>query len=248
MRFPVLAALIVSGAVLASAQNTVPWSYRGGNGPMNWGRLDRSYRACSKGHEQSPINIHDTHRNKALKPIEFHYMSGPVTMVNNGHTIEVDVQPGSYILANGVRYDLEQFHFHHPSEHAVNGHLTDMVVHLVHKSADGRLAVVAVLLNANQSIPNAVMATLWDHMPMTPGKSEKVTAIINPAGFLPPDRGYWTYTGSLTTPPCTEGVSWYIYDQEVSISLSQLNLFSALYPMNTRPLQPQHGRRIESTR
>lgn len=248
MRLPVLAILLVACTSLAAAQNTAPWSYQGNTGPLVWGKLDPAYRACSKGREQSPINIHGTHLNTALKPIEFHYIAGPATVENTGHTIEVQPYPGSYIVANGVRYDLVQLHFHHPSEHAVNGKLTDMTVHLVHKSADGKLAVIAVLLSANQSFPNATMAMLWQNLPATPGQSTKITDMVNPAGLLPAGRNYWTYAGSLTTPPCTEGVTWYVYREPITISLRQLNAFNALYPMNTRPLQSTHGRRIESSK
>ena len=110
------------------------------SGPAGWGKLDPAYKACSQGHEQSPIDIRGAHLNKALQPIEFHYIGGPVTLENNGHTILVHLAPGSYIVAGGVRYDLQQFHFHHPGEEAVKGKLTDMDVHLVHKSADGKIA------------------------------------------------------------------------------------------------------------
>ena len=138
-------ALAVSAALFAplSAQTTAPWSYNGKTGPLNWGKLDPAYKACSKGHEQSPIDIRGARLNKALQPIEFHYIAGPVTLENTGHTVVVHVDPGSYIVAGGVRYDLIQFHFHHPGEEAVKGKLTDMTIHLVHKSADGRQATNA---------------------------------------------------------------------------------------------------------
>jgi carbonic anhydrase len=165
---------------------------------------------------------------------------------NNGHTIEIHVKPGSYITVNGVRYDLQQFHFHHPSEEAVNGKLTDMSAHLVHKSADGKLAVVAVRLSEDRGDANAVLASLWEHLPATPGKSEEVTDMISPAGLLPSDHGYWTYEGSLTTPPCSEGVRWFVLEQTISISRSQLQAFAKFYKIDSRPLQDTHGRRIEA--
>ncbi len=230
---------------IAAAQiNT--WEYSGKNGPLRWGKLDPAYKACSAGHEQSPIDIRGARLNKALQPIDFHYISGAVTLENNGHTIEVHVNPGSYIVAAGVRYDLQQYHFHHPSEEAVKGKLTDMVIHLVHKSTDGRLAVVAVRMREDIGSPSAVLATLWQHLPKTAGASEKVTEFVNPRGLLPADRAYWTYTGSLTTPPCTEGVQWFVLEQEMSLSRDQLNTFTAIFRMNSRPLQDAHGRRIEA--
>jgi carbonic anhydrase len=158
----------------------------------------------------------------------------------------VKVKPGSYIVAGGVRYDLQELDFHHPGEEAVNGRLTDMDVHLTHKSADGRVAVLAARLSEERGDPNATLATLWQHLPTEAGKSEKVADMINPGGLLPGDRGYWTYMGSLTTPPCTEGVRWFVFEQPVSISRSQLQAFGRLYRINSRPLQDKNGRRIEA--
>jgi carbonic anhydrase len=245
MRFPALAVLALGMATLAAAQTT-PWDYVGKRGELNWGKLDPAYQACSKGHEQSPLDIRGAHLNKALQPIEFHYIAGPLTLVNTGHTVEIRVNPGSYIMAGGVRYDLVQFHFHHPGETAVKGKLTDMEAHLVHKSADGKLAVVAVRLVEDAGNPNAVLAALWKHLPKTAGASEKTADMVDPAGLLPADRGYWTYMGSLTIPPCTEGVHWFVFEQELSVSRDQLRTFAAMFRMNTRALQEPHGRRIEA--
>jgi len=246
MRLPILAALVFGLATLAAAQTTTPWDYQGKHGALTWGRLDPAYKACSEGHEQSPIDIRGAHLNKALKPIEFHYLAGSVTVENTGHTFEIHVNPGSYIVAGGVRYDLVRFHFHHPGEEAVKGKLADMVVHLVHKSADGKIAVVAVRMNEDMGSPNAVLAILWPHLPATAGASEKIAEMVNPGGLLPADRGYWTYMGSLTIPPCTEGVRWFVLEQELGLSRDQLRTFAALYKMNSRPLQDTHGRRIEA--
>jgi carbonic anhydrase len=246
MRFPVFAVLALSIASIAAAQTTAPWDYEGKRGALAWGKLDPAYKACSQGHEQSPIDIRGAHLNKALLPIEFHYISGPVTLENNGHTVVVHVDPGSYIVAGGVRYDLVQFHFHHPSEEAVKGKLTDMVVHIVHKSADGKLAVIAVRLKEDMGNPNAVLATLWPHLPRTAGATDKVAELVNTGGLLPANRAYWTYMGSLTTPPCTEGVRWFVLEEELSLSRDQLRTFAAIFKVNSRPLQETHGRRIEA--
>ena len=247
MRLTAFAVIVLALSSIAAAQTTTPWEYTGKRGELNWGKLDPAYQACSKGHEQSPIDIHGAHLNKALQPIEFHYISGSVALVNTGHTVEIQVKPGSYILAGGLRYDLVQFHFHHPGEVAVKGKLTDMEVHLVHKSADGKFAVIAVRLREDLDTPNAVLATLWPHLPKTAGATDKVTEMVNPGGLLPADRGYWTYMGSLTAPPCTEGVRWFVFEQELSISRGQLRAFALLYKMNTRSLQDAHGRRIEAS-
>jgi carbonic anhydrase len=246
MRFHCVAVLVCSIAVAAGAQTGANWSYTGKTGPLNWSKLDPAYKACSQGHAQSPVDIRGAHLNKSLQPIEFHYVSGPVRLENTGNTVRVYVDPGSYIVYDGVRYELKQFHFHHPSEEAVKGKLTDMVVHLVHQSADGKSAVIAVRLSVDRGDPNAVMAALWPHLPAKTGETEKIGDMINPGGFLPTDRGYWTYVGSLTAPPCTEGVRWFVFENVLSISSSQLRAFTSIIPMNSRPLQETHGRKIEA--
>jgi len=239
------AGLLLMSVVAAGAQQGADWSYEGRTGPLNWGRLDPAYRACSQGKEQSPIDIHGAHLNKTLQPIEFHYVSGPMKLLNTGHTVQVTPPAGSYIVAGGTRYELVQFHFHHPGEEAVKGKLPDLSLHLVHKSADGKTAVVAVRLNEGND--NAVLAALWEHLPKTAGKTDTLPDSMSPAGLLPSDRGYWTYEGSLTAPPCTEGVRWFVMEQQVEISRTQLRSFAALYKVNSRMLQTAHGRKIEAS-
>lgn len=240
------AALITGGlSVAAFAQQGANWSYDGKTGPLNWAHLDPAYEACGHGKEQSPIDIRGAHLNKALKPLEFHYVSGTMTLTNNGHTIQVTPPAGSYIVADGVRYDLVQFHFHHPGEETVKGKLPDMDIHFVHKSADGKVAVVAVRLNEGNG--NAVLASLWPHLPKTVGATDKSTEEMSPAGLLPQDRGYWTYEGSLTAPPCTEGVRWFVFEEQVELSRDQLKAFATLYKVNSRMLQATRGRKIEAS-
>lgn len=245
MRFFFAAGLIFAAGTVACAQS-VNWSYDGRTGPLNWGRLDPAYKACSEGREQAPIDIRGAHLNKDLQPIQFHYITGPVTLENTGNNIIVHVNPGSYIIADGVRYELQQFHFHRPSEEAVKGKLTDMDVHLVHQSADGKVAEIAVRFMMSHGEANAMLAALWPHLPTTKGTVEKTTEMVNPGGFLPADRGYWTYIGSKTTPPCTEGVRWFVYQDVLGISRAQLQTFISIFRMNSRPLQDAHGRRIEA--
>jgi carbonic anhydrase len=250
MRFTALAAVALGMAALTAtqiaAQSTANWSYQGKTGPLAWGKLDPAYQTCSKGHEQSPIDIRGAHLNKALQPIEFHYIAGSLTLENDGRTIVAHVNPGSYIVANGVRYELIEYSFRHPSETTVKGKLTEMEIQLLHRATDGRMAIVAVRLRENMDAPNAVLAALWPHLPKTAGATEKVTEMVNAGGLLPVDRGYWTYTGSLTTPPCTEGVRWFVFEQELPLSRNQMRAFSAIFRMNTRGLQDPHGRRIEA--
>lgn len=246
MRFHRVVLLVFSVAALAAAQSGTNWTYTGKNGPLNWGKLDPGYRACSQGHEQAPIDIRGAHLNKGLQPIEFHYIGGPVTIENTGRTIVVHVNPGSYMVADGQRYELKEFSFHHPSEEAVKGRLTDMDVELLHQSSDGKMAILVVRLSMDRGDPNAVMAALWPHLPQKAGASERVTDTINAGGFLPADRGYWTFTGSLTIPPCTEDVRWFVIQDVLSISRAQLRAFTYIFPMNSRPLQDTHGRKIEA--
>jgi carbonic anhydrase len=244
----VVLGLFLGGVMCAGAlaqQSGAKWSYEGKDGPLNWGRLDHAYNACAMGKEQSPIDIRGAHLDKALQPIEFHYVSGAMTLVNDGHTVQVTPPAGSYIVADGVRYDLVQFHFHHPGEEAVKGKLPDMSLHLVHKSADGKIAVIAVRLNEGNA--NAVLAALWEHLPKTVGATDKLTTSMSPAGLLPTDRGYWTYEGSLTAPPCTEGVRWFVFEEQVELSRDQLKSFNLLYKVNSRMLQSVRGRKIEAS-
>lgn len=251
MRSFIFAVVLAGFTLSASAQSTTapstaPWSYEGKTGPVFWGKLDPAYAACSRGQEQSPIDIRGAKLNKALQPIEFHYIAGAVTIENTGHTVQINVHPGSYIVAGGVRYDLVQFHFHNPAEHTVKGHLSDMELHLVHRSAEGKLAVVAIRINEDRGSPNAILATLWEHLPTKSGQSEAIPDMVDPGGLLPADRGYWTYTGSLTAPPCTEGVQWFVFEQEISVSRDQHRAFAALYKRNTRQLQNPRGRKVQA--
>jgi carbonic anhydrase len=239
-------AVLVFGVAATAVAQTAHWDYEGPKGALNWGKLDPTYTACSKGHAQSPIDIRSARLNKGLTPIEFHYIAGTATEINDGNTIKVEVDPGSYIVTNGVRYDLVQFSFHHPGEHAVRGKLSDMDVQLVHKSVDGKVAILDVRLSEDVGNPNATLATLWAHMPTSSGTQQKVAEMVNPAGLLPAERSYWTYQGSLSHPPCTEGVQWFIFEQELGISRDQLRTFAGYFRINSRPLQETHGRRIEA--
>ena len=237
---------ICLGLAAGAAAQTAPWSYLGKTGPLNWGKLDPAYRACSQGHEQAPIDIRGAHLNKGLAPLEFHYISGPVTVENTGNLIVVHVDPGSTLTVDGVKYGLQELTFHRPSETAVKGKLTDMDVEMLHKSADGKMAIVEVRFAMDRGTPNAVMAALWPHLPTAAGGTEKVTDPVNAGGFLPADRGYWAFMGSLTTPPCTEGVRWFVMEEALGMSREQVRQFSGMFRMSSRPLQDTHGRKIEA--
>lgn len=243
----IVALALGMGAAVAAAQSGAPWEYTGKSGPLNWHKLDPAYKACGSGHQQSPIDIRGARLDRKLAPIEFHYLAGLITLTNDGHTIRASMAHGGYMVANGVRYELESFEFHHPSEHPVKGKLSDMDVHLVHRSAGGKIAVIAIRFTVERGDPNAVMAALWPHLPATAGATEKVTDYVSAGGFLPQDRGYWTYTGSLTTPPCTEGVQWFVMQQPLTMNPDQLHAFQSIFKVNSRPIQDTHGRRIEAS-
>ena len=165
---------------------------------------------------------------------------------NTGRGIVARVDPGSYMVADGVRYNLVELEFHHPSEHPVKGKLSDMEVDMVNRSEDGKMAIVAVRLNQDRGFPNALLATLFEHLPAKPGTTTRITEMVSAGALLPADRGYWTYVGSELTPPCTEGVRWYVFEEDLSMSREQLRAFTGLFRMNTRPVQDPHGRRIEA--
>ena len=247
MRLGSLAAFFLCiAAAVAAAQTGANWSYEGKTGPLLWGKLDPAYHACSKGHEQSPLDIRGARLNKSLQPLEFHYIAGPVTLENTGNGIVAHVDRGSFMMAGGVRYQLVEIDFHHPSEHPVKGKLSDMEADLIHRSDEGKLAIVAVRLNQDRDFPNATLSTLWARLPTKPGATEKVTDMVSAGGLLPADPGYWTYMGSEVTPPCAEGVRWFVFEEVLSMSRSQFRAFANLFKMNTRPVQDAHGRRIEA--
>jgi carbonic anhydrase len=239
-----LIALTVMATSNAGAQS-VQWGYEGKIGPERWARLDGTYLTCTNGRQQSPLDIRGA-KPSDLAPLEFHYRSGLITLVNDGHFVQGNVEPGSFLVANGHRYDLVGFQFHHPSEQAVKGQLSDMEVQLLHKDSDGKMAIVSIRMREGN--PNVVLAALWPLLPGQAGKSTKTKDMVNVAGLLPPDRGYWTYQGSLTTPPCSEGVDWFVLKEEIEVSRDQLQTFGALYSRNSRPLQPPHDRKIQATK
>lgn len=220
------------------------WDYKGDYGPAAWGQMKPEFAKCMLGQRQSPIDIRSGIQVK-LPPIEFDYRPTGFSVIDNGHTVQVNLPGGNAITVNGRRYDLLQFHFHRPSEERINGRQYDMVAHLVHKDPEGRLAVVAVLLDrgAEQSVVQAV----WNALPLEKNEEVPAPSAIDLNQLLPDDRRYYTFMGSLTTPPCTEGVLWLVLKQPVPVSTPQIDIFSRLYPMNARPVQPVQGRLIKES-
>jgi carbonic anhydrase len=234
-----------SGAGGAHAHgDSIHWAYSGEFGPQAWGSLKPEFAKCSTGTRQSPIDIRDGFAVE-LEPVQFHYRPSGFSVIDNGHTVQVDVGPGNGIEVMGRRYDLLQFHFHRPSEERINGRAFDMVAHLVHKDAEGRLAVVAVLLDRGSIQP--LIQTVWNNLPLEKGEALPARTSIDLNELLPADRGYFTYMGSLTTPPCSEGVLWLVMRKPVTVSPEQIALFSRLYPMNARPIQSVAGRMIKQS-
>ena len=220
------------------------WDYAGVNGPDAWSRLSPEYAKCSSGSRQSPIDIRGGIA-VDLEPIQFDYRPSDFSVIDNGHTVEVDVAPGNAITVSGHRYELKQFHFHRPSEERVDGRQFDMVVHLVHEDAQGHRAVVAVLLDRGSAQP--VVQAVWNDLPLEKGVAAPGTVKLDLAQLLPADRRYYTYMGSETTPPCSEGVLWMVMQRPVQISPEQLSIFARLYPMNARPIQAADGRLIKQS-
>ena len=229
----------------AQSQETKPaheWSYSGSEGPKNWGSIKPDYRTCKIGHEQSPIDIRGTKR-EALPPIQFDYKPATLKIINNGHSVQVNYPAGSFISIGDKKYELKQFHFHHPGEEHINGKPYDMVIHLVHADSDGKLGVVAVLLKKGSA--NPMIAKIWQNLPASEGPEKEVSGVeINPAAFLPAQTGYYTFAGSLTTPPCSEAVTWFVLKNPSEVSPDEIAAFAKVYPHNARPIQPTNGRAI----
>ena len=243
------AAVSMMTAGLLHADEEHHWGYQGATGPSHWAAMEHEYATCGVGKTQSPIDIEDSAAKKSdLPAIAFDYKPSPLKIVDNGHTVQVIYAPGSTITVAGKQYELVQFHFHKPSEEKINGKPADMVVHLVHRDRDGKLAVVAVLLQAGAS--NALIETLWKNVPKEKEKEQDVPGVqVNAAELLPANKAaYYTFAGSLTTPPCSEDVTWFVLKARTTISKDELASFGKLYAMNARPTQPLNGREVRASK
>lgn len=237
------AVVIACGPAFGQNPESGPeFGYAGADGPNAWGDLSPVYLACKQGHHQSPIDIRQA-RQEALPPIEFHYADVPLKIINNGHSVQVNYAPGSWITVGDHKYDLRQVHFHHPSEEHINGKGFDLSLHLVHADNNGKLAVVAVLLKIGN--PNEAVRRIFDNLPQAPAKEQEIAgAPINASAFLPRRLGYYTFDGSLTTPPCTEGITWFVLKTPEDISSDEVAAFAKVYPRDARPIQATEGRTI----
>ncbi len=221
-------------------EGVVHWSHGGETGPDRWGGLDPSFAVCDTGAEQSPIDLAG-----AIPAggggLEIRWRTTDGEVFDDGHTIQVNVAPGSGIALEGREFSLVQFHFHRPSEHTVEGERFAMEAHFVHHSREGDPAVVGVFLDSGKA--HAALQAIWDAIPGV-GEAPVPLSGIDLNAFLPEGGGYFRYAGSLTTPPCCEGVNWVMMTDAVEVSQGQIDAFAALYPMNARPVQPLNGRRI----
>ncbi|MBI5587628.1 MAG: carbonic anhydrase family protein [Deltaproteobacteria bacterium] len=219
------------------------WGYEGDAGPAHWGHMSEEYAACGKGKNQSPIDISGAQDEK-LADIVFNYKPSRINILNNGHTVQVNYDEGSSIKVNGSEYKLLQFHFHDPSEHTVGGKSFGMELHLVHKNGKGELAVVGVLIEKGKE--NPAYKTVWANIPGKAGEKKDLKETVNASDLMPASKEYYTYPGSLTTPPCSEGVTWLVLKTPVQMSQAQIDAFMGVHKGNSRPVQPLNSRKVKA--
>lgn len=222
--------------------SAVHWSYEGEEGPANWGSIDSAYALCGTGTTQSPVDVVSADFQDA-PPISFHYEATPINIVNNGHTVEVVYEPGSYMEVDGQRYDLVQFHYHVPSEHTIDGQSFKAEVHLVHKNAAGQNAVIGLLLD--EGAENAGLQPFIADVAKATSEETELPGTVDATAFLPSFEDTIRYQGSLTTPPCTEGIQWFLMTSPVQASAEQLAALSGVFNGNNRPVQALNGRVLE---
>lgn len=224
-----------------SAEKEVKWGYDGAGAPENWGDLKTDYELCKTGKEQSPIDLTSASASD-LENISFSYSDSAVNILNNGHTIQVNYDEGSTATINGQTYNLLQFHFHSPSEHAIDGNLFPAEMHLVHADADGNLAVVGVMIA--EGAENAAYAPVWSNLPKDISDPTATGMTVNATDLLPSKQTIYRYNGSLTTPPCSEGVLWSVIEQPIEMSAEQIKAFTDIFEISNRPVQTLNSREL----
>lgn len=229
-------------ATHAEETHDVHWTYSGDTGPAQWGDLSEEYKLCNTGQEQSPINLTSA-VGKNISDITFNYHPSDLKIHNNGHTIQVEYDPGSSIIVDGVTYELKQFHFHSQSEHTVDRAHYPLELHLVHRTPEGKRAVVGVLIEAGTE--NAAFASTLAHAPSQKSEVTTITGVeINALDMLPTEGNYYGYDGSLTTPPCDQEIKWHVLSTPVQMSQAQLDGMAKLLHNNFRPIQELHNRAL----
>jgi len=230
--------------LLSANEHGKHWGYMGDVSPSHWGELDKKFNMCSKGKLQSPINVVATKKGN-LKPLELNYKADAKSVINNGHTIQVNIKDGSVFKIDGKDYKLKQFHFHVPSENNINGNAYPLEAHFVHATDDGKLAVVAVIFNYGDK--NPILDKIWSKFPnLKVGEAKDIALSAKDIkALLPEDKKYYHFMGSLTTPPCSEGVKWFVLKNPLTVSKEQINSFFSQFSFpNNRPIQPTNGRDI----
>ncbi len=222
--------------------HAVKWSYEGAGAAEHWGDLKPEYGVCSTGTQQSPIDLQPMYSAKMIAPATSWNSFSPI-VVNNGHTIQVNVPEGSSMELEGKSFKLLQFHFHHGSEHTIAGKQYPLEVHFVHQAADGGLAVLGVFFE--EGAQNETLAKIWNDAPAVKGEIQS-QAVIDPSKLLPIDQSRFRYEGSLTTPPCSEVVNWVVFKQPLTASAQQIEAFAKIFAINYRPVQPLNRRFILS--
>jgi len=239
--------LFIAIAMLGSAsasEKSVHWGYQGAEGPEHWGELSPDFSLCADGRNQSPVDL-TADFDLELPELLFQYHGTPVRELNNGHTIMLQVRPGNYLEIPELdqRFNFKQAHFHSPSEHTVDGRSFAMEVHLVHANEDGELAVVGIMFE--EGAEDFMLNRIWSFMPENEGETTESPLTVFEAGVLPPTREYFRYNGSLTTPPCSEGVTWMILKQHMTASADQISRFQQrIGSLTNRPVQPHNARLI----
>lgn len=244
MKTPLGKAIFLALSIMPVTVFASHWSYEGEGSPEHWGTLSEEYKTCQTGMNQSPVNIDKTF-NAHISPLDVNYSDGPVTLINNGHTVQAGLKTttADTLTIDGTRFTLQQFHFHAPSENTVHGKHYAMEMHLVHKDANGAVAVVAVLFDKGAANPE--LEKLWAMMPEKAEQKARITTAMDLNNLLPADKTYWRFSGSLTTPPCSEGVTWMVLKHPLTLSTAQLEKFShTMHHDNNRPAQPLNGRMV----
>lgn len=236
------AAATTPAATPAASHAEVHWSYAGAGAPEHWGELKSEFATCATGTHQSPIDISGV--TVAAQPeLIVDYKDAPLAIANNGHTIQVNYPAGSTLTIDGKSYQLAQFHFHSPSEHTLGGKSSAMVAHLVHKNEQGELAVIESRLDPGAD--HSVIGKIWQHLPAAGQQLDVADATINAKDVLPRNLArYFSYDGSLTTPPCSENVKWFVLAETTLISEAQVETFRQSFPLSVRPVQPINGRAV----
>jgi carbonic anhydrase len=237
--------MAVTMVMAAGPTGTLPaqhWGYEGEASPQNWGKLDAKFAASASGKNQSPIDLQDFVE-ADLKPLKLDYKAGIADILNNGHTVQVNYAAGSSLGVDGLSFELKQFHFHAPSENKINGKQFPLEGHLVHADKDGNLAVVAVVFQ--EGAPNALLTKLWEKMATKAGEKSALPTGLSVSQLLPKERDYYRFNGSLTTPPCSEGVRWFVMKKQATASKAQIEQFSkAVGVANNRPIQSTNARSV----